>query len=122
MRECGPEIGGRRPDCIIEVRRALPNRLMELSRDEAGLALYECRIVLPDIEKVLLVRFVERKHVHQHDRAGFDCDLTLNRKRGSKGRNSDMMAPLELDVPCRYGIMMSYYIDMIVSIMFYGDI
>ena len=77
---------------------------MELSRDEAGLALHEYRIVLPDIEKILLVRFVERKHVHQHDRAGVDCDLTVNRKRWVQGaqQRHDGSIRVGCTVPIRY--------------------
>ena len=82
MRECGPELGGRLPDRIVEVRWAFADRAVKLGGDEARLALHENGIVLPGFEKGLLVRFVERKHVHQHDGAGIDRDLTFDREGG----------------------------------------
>src|SRR5215471_20772265 len=53
MRECGPEIRGRLPDGIVEVRRAFADRAVKLGRDEVRLALHEDRIVHPGFEKGL---------------------------------------------------------------------
>src|SRR5215470_2846134 len=80
MGECGPELGGRLPDRIVEVRWAFTDRAVKLGGDEARLALHEDGIVLPSFEKGLLVRFIERKHVHQHDGAAIDRDLTFDRE------------------------------------------
>lgn len=89
MRECGPKISGRLPDPIVQIRWAFADRTVELGGDEARLPLHEGGVVLPDLEKGLLVRLIERKRTHQYDRAGVDGDLTLDWKAGSRGR-SDM--------------------------------
>src|SRR5262252_1449456 len=82
MRECRPEISGRLPDSIVEVRRAVADRAVKLGGDEARLAFHEDRIVRPGFEKGLLVRFIEREHIYQHDGAGIDRDLTFDRESG----------------------------------------
>src|SRR5215831_12077752 len=82
MRECGPELGGRLPDRIVEVRWTFADRAVKLGGDEARLALHEDGIVLPSFEKGLLVGFIQRKHVHQYDGAGIDRDLTFDREGG----------------------------------------
>ncbi len=55
---------------------------MKLGRDEARLAFHKGGVVLPDLEKGLLIRFVERKHIHQDHGAGVDCDLTVDGECG----------------------------------------
>src|SRR5260221_8225108 len=85
MRECCPEVSGRFPDRIVQVSRALADRAVKLGRDEARLPLREQRIVLPGLEKALLVRAIERKDIHQHDRGGFECDLTFDWKGRVQG-------------------------------------
>jgi hypothetical protein len=80
MRECSPEIGGRFPDGIVEIRRAFPDGAVKLCGDEARLPLHEQRVFLPGLEEGLLVRFIEHEDVHQHDRGGIDCKLTFDRE------------------------------------------
>jgi len=70
------------PDCIIEICRAFAKSAVKLGGDEARLALHESSVVLPNLEKGLLVRFIEREHIHQHDGAGLDCDLAFDREGG----------------------------------------
>jgi hypothetical protein len=82
MAECSPVASGRFPDRIIEIRRAFAESAVKLGGDEARLALHESSVVLPSLEKGLLVRFIERDHIHQHDGAGLDCDLAFDREGG----------------------------------------
>src|SRR5215468_3390779 len=82
MAECSPEVSGRFPDCIIEIRRAFAESAVKLGGDEARLALHESGVVLPSLEKGLLVGVIEREHIHQHDGAGLDRDLAFDREGG----------------------------------------
>src|SRR5260370_39387458 len=82
MAERSPEASGRFPDRIIEIRRAFAESAVKLGGDEARLALHESSVVLPNLEKGLLVRFIEREYIHQHDGAGLDCDLAFDREGG----------------------------------------
>jgi len=45
---------------------------VKLGPDEAGLALHEVGIVLPGVEKGLLVGFVEGEDIDEHDGGGID--------------------------------------------------
>jgi hypothetical protein len=54
---------------------------MKLGGDEARLPLHEFSVVPPCLEKGRLVRLVEQKHAHKHDRRGVDRKLALNRER-----------------------------------------
>ena len=82
MPECSPVVSGRFPDGIVEIRRAFAKSSVKLGGDEARLALHESSVVLPSLEKGLLVRFIEHDHIHQHYGAGLDCDLTFEREGG----------------------------------------
>jgi len=77
-----PELGGRLPNRIVEIRWAFTDRAVKLGGYEARLALHEDSIILPRFENVLLVRSIERKRVHQHDGAAIDRDLTFDREGG----------------------------------------
>jgi hypothetical protein len=57
MPECSPVVSGRFPDGIVEIRRAFAKSSVKLGGDEARLALHENSVVLPSLEKGLLVRF-----------------------------------------------------------------
>src|SRR4029077_12722712 len=63
MPECSPVVSGRFPDGIVEIRRAFAKSSVKLGGDEARLALHESSVVLPSLEKGLLVRFIERDHI-----------------------------------------------------------
>jgi len=52
MRECGPKLGGRLPDRIVEVRWAFADRPVKLGGDEAWLALHEDGIVRQALRNV----------------------------------------------------------------------
>jgi hypothetical protein len=84
MPERSPVVSGRFPDGIVEIRRAVAESPMKLCGDKARLALHERSVVLPGLEKGLLVRFVERNHIYQHDGSGLDCDLAFDREGGVK--------------------------------------
>jgi hypothetical protein len=60
MPECSPVVNGRFPDGIVEIRRAFAKSSVKLGGDEARLAPHESSVVLPSLEKGLLVRFIER--------------------------------------------------------------
>jgi hypothetical protein len=64
---------------------------VKLGGDEARLAFHEGRVVLPGLEKGLLVRFIESEHVHQHDGLASTAIWRSIGKAGSRGRSSDMM-------------------------------
>ena len=51
MCERSPEVGGRFPDGIVEVSRALADRAVKRGRNEARLPLHEQRIVPPSLEE-----------------------------------------------------------------------
>jgi hypothetical protein len=85
MAECSPVVSGRFPDGIVEICRAFAESAVKLGGDEARLALHELSVVLPSPKKGLLVRFIERDNIHQHDGAGLDCDLTFEREEGQEG-------------------------------------
>jgi len=53
---------------------------MQLRRYESGLLLHERRIGLPGFQKSRLIRLVQTEEIHQHDRAGVERDLALDRK------------------------------------------
>jgi hypothetical protein len=53
---------------------------MKLGGDEARLSLHDFCIVLPRSKEGLLIGLVEREDIHQHDRASFDRELTLDRE------------------------------------------
>src|SRR5271166_3420255 len=80
VRERGSEGGGRLPDGGVEIGRALADRAMKLSRDEARLPLHELRVFPPSLKKGRLVRPIEREDIHEHDRRGVDRNLTLDRE------------------------------------------
>src|SRR5215831_17865276 len=80
MRECGPEISGRLPDRIVQIGGSFADRAMKLGGDEARLVLHESRIVLPGLEKGLLIRFIEDEQVHQYGGASLDRDLAFDRE------------------------------------------
>src|SRR5579871_2503490 len=80
MGEGGAEVGGRLPDRVIQISRAVADRAVKLGGDEARLALHEGGVVLPDFEKARLVGCIQREYVHQHDGARIDADLAIDRK------------------------------------------
>src|SRR5271165_4078918 len=82
VRERGAEGGGRFPDGGVEIGRALADRAMKLSGDEARLPLHELRVVPPSLKKGRLVRLVEHEDVHEHDRLSVDRNLTFDRESG----------------------------------------
>ena len=82
MRKCRPEIGRRLPDRIVQIGRAFANRAVKPGGDEARLTLHELRVILPGLEKFLLVRLFQYEHIHQHDGRDIDCDLTFDREGG----------------------------------------
>ena len=63
---------------------------------------HEDGIVVPGFEKGLLVRFIEREHVHQHDGAPIDRDLTFDREGGVE-RAQQRHDMVNLVVWCRSG-------------------
>jgi len=94
----------------VEVRRAFADRAVKLGRDEARLALHEDRIVHPGFEKGLLVRLIEREHIHQHDGAGIDRDLTFDRESGVKRAQQRHER-----LPFQFGCMVSIWYDIIIA-------
>src|SRR4029077_4193845 len=106
MPESSPVVSGRFPDGVVEIGRAFAESAVKLGGDEARLALHESSIVLPSLEKGLLVRFIQRDHIHQHDGAGLDCDLTFEREGGvERAQQRHVGAPFLL------GCMMSIWYD-----------
>jgi hypothetical protein len=63
---------------MIQIGRAFADRLVNLGGDETRLALHDRRVVLPGFEEGMLVRFVERDHVHQRDGTGLNPELAFD--------------------------------------------
>src|SRR5579875_374581 len=78
MRERGPEICSRFPDCIVEISWVFADCPVKLDRDETRLSLHKDSILLPSLEEGLFVRLVEDEHVHEHDGAGCDRELAFD--------------------------------------------
>ena len=83
--------GGRLPDCVVQISRAVADSAVKLGRDKTRLPLHERRVVLPDAEEDFLVGLVERENVDEHDRRDIEADLPLDRESGIKWGSSDMV-------------------------------
>src|SRR5208282_862917 len=117
VRERGSEGGGRLPDGGVEIGRALADRAMKLSRDEAWLPLHKLRVVPPCLKKGRLVRLIEHEDVHEHDGRGVDRKLTFDRESGiqrAQGRHETLRSFWQHDANLL--LWSQYRVDIIMSI------
>jgi hypothetical protein len=61
IRERIPEVSGRFPDRIVQIRRAFTDGAVKLGGDEARVPLHEGSVLLPSFQEGLLVGLVERE-------------------------------------------------------------
>src|ERR1700722_13826461 len=114
MTERRPKSGGRLPNGVVEIGRALAYRAMQLGRDEARLPFHELRVVSPNLKERRFVRLIEGEDVHQHDGGSVDRNLTLDREGRVQWaqRRHETLHILLASRP-QFLVQMRYHIDII---------
>lgn len=75
---------------------------MKLCRNEAGLLLHKRRIVLPDLEKDLLIGLIQCEDVDQYNGGGVRGELTFDRERRVKWAQLRHSDSVKLAAQCQF--------------------